>query len=153
MPAATAVPVDETPSGSASADYADAFEVRLSELDDRTAEEWIRAGLEGAPAPLRWTIVSVHRYVLRFRLGPLSAPDRILGWRVAESTPEVVRLEAGSPLLRAVLVGRRTDDRATRLTTLLFFTRPTVMRAVWTLVGPLHRRIAPYLLARAARAR
>jgi hypothetical protein len=64
----------------------------------------------------------------------------------------VVRLEAESPLLRAVLVGRRTEDRATRLTTLLFFARPFAMRAIWTLVGPLHRRIAPYLLARAARA-
>ena len=47
--------------GSASADYADAFEVRLREPDGRTAEEWIRAGLEGAPAALRWTIVVVHR--------------------------------------------------------------------------------------------
>jgi hypothetical protein len=27
------------------------------------------------------------------------------------------------------------------------------MRAVWPLVGPLHRRIAAYLLGRAARAR
>ena len=153
MAGATAVPVEETASGSASADYADAFEVRLHEPDDRSAEEWIRAGLEGAPAAVRRTIVVVHRHVLRFRLGPLTAPDRILGWRVAESTPDVVRLEAESPLLRAVLVGRRIDDRATRLTTLLFFVRPTVMRAVWTLVGPLHRRIAPFLLSRAARAR
>ena len=153
MAAATAVAVDETAAGSASADYSDAFEVRLREPDGRTAEEWIRAGLEGAPAPVRWTIVVVHRYVLRFRLGPLTSRDRVLGWRVAESTPEVVRLEAESPLLRAVLVGRRTDERATRLTTLLFFVRPSVMRSVWTVVGPLHRRIAPYLLGRAARAR
>jgi hypothetical protein len=48
-------------------------------------------------------------------------------------------------------VGRRADASSTRLTTLLVFRRPAA-RVVWALVGPLHRRIAPYLLARAAQA-
>jgi hypothetical protein len=59
-------------------DYADAFEVRLPEPDTRTAEQWLRSGLEGAPDALRWTILFAHRFVLGLRLGPRTAPDHIL---------------------------------------------------------------------------
>ena len=130
-------------------DYVDAFEVRTPGRDDRTAEEWIRSGLEGAPRWMRWVIVVVHRRVLGFRLGPLDGPDHVLGWRIVTSRPDEVRLEASSGLLAGALVGRRVDASSTRLTTLLFFGRPSARR-VWAVVGPLHRRIAPYLLARAA---
>ena len=130
-------------------DYADAFEVAISGRDDRTAEQWIRSGLEGAPRWMRRVIVVVHRHVLGFRLGPLDGPDHVLGWRIVTSEPDVVRLEASSDLLSGVLIGRRADASCTRLTTLLFFGRPAA-RLVWAVVGPLHRRIAPYLLARAA---
>jgi hypothetical protein len=131
-------------------DYADAFEVRTPERDDRTAELWIRAGLEGAPGWMRWVILLVHRHVLGFRLGPPDAPDHVLGWPIVASEPDEVRLEASSRLLRGVLVGRRVDPSSTRLTTLLFFERPATARVVWAVIGPLHRRIAPYLLTRAA---
>jgi len=36
------------------------------------------------------------------------------------------------------------------LTTSLRYRRPVLARVVWICVGPLHRRIAPYLLERAA---
>jgi hypothetical protein len=133
-------------------DYADAFEIHVPEPDTRTAEQWVRRGLEGAPSALRGGVVVVHRYLLGFRLGPLSAPDHVLGWRIVTSQPDVVLLEAVSPLGRGVIVGRRPDPGSTVLTTFLFRTRPVPARIIWAFLGPVHRRIAPYLLERAAAA-
>ena len=134
----------------AGSDYADAFEIRLAGTDDRTAEEWLRDALEQLPAPVRWAIVVVHRYVLRFRLGPLGAPDHVLGWRVATDEPTEMVLQTSSSLLDATIVGRRPDPTRTSITTALRHRRPLLARLVWMLVGPLHRRIAPLLLERAA---
>ena len=142
------VPVDEPLI--ADPDYADAFEVRGSRPDARTAEQFARDAIEGAPWLVRWTIRIAHRYVLRFRLGPDSSDDHVLGWRVVTREPDLIRLEAQAPLLRGALVLQRVDPTCTRLTTSLFHVRPTAARIVWALVGPVHRRIAPYLLARAA---
>src|SRR5215212_8291976 len=127
-------------------DYADAFELPLSRPDDRAAEEWVRAGLEGAPALVRRLIPVVHRRVLRLRLGPATGTDHVLGWRIASGDPDVVRLEAAGPLAAAVIVGRRVNSTRIRLTTALTYRRPALARGVWACVGPLHRRIAPLLL-------
>ncbi|TFV87022.1 DUF2867 domain-containing protein [Blastococcus sp. CT_GayMR16] len=137
-------------SGNRRPDYADAFEIGTSEPDARTAEQWARCALEEAPVAVRWTIQIAHRYLLRFRLGPHPSREHVLGWRIVATEPDLIRVEASSPLLDAVIVGRRVDPTCTRLTTSLFYVRPAAARAVWTLVGPLHRRIAPYLLSRAA---
>ena len=145
-----AVRVPDAEDGSDRPDYADAFEILVPEPDGRTAEQWVRTGLEGAPPAMRTLIRVVHRVVLGFRLGPHPSPDHVLGWRIAASEPDVVRLEASSWLLRAVIVGRRVGLHTTRLTTFLFYERPLPARVVWTIVGPVHRRVAPYLLARAA---
>jgi len=147
-----AVRVPDSEDGTDRPDYADAFEIRVPEPDGRTAEQWVRRGLEGAPPALRLLIRVVHRVVLGFRLGPHPSPDHVLGWRIGTSEPDVVRLEAASWLVRAVIVGRRVDPHTTRLTTFLFYERPIAARVVWTVVGPVHRRVAPYLLARAAAA-
>ena len=141
------VPPDE-PLAVAAYDYADAFEVAV-DGDSRTAEQWLRAGLEGSPAPLRLLIRLVHGRLLRFRLGPTS-PDHILGWRILNSTPEVVQVVAEGPLGRGVLVGRTTPS-AVVLTTYVVHGRHRLSRPVWALVMPLHRRVAPYLLTRASR--
>ncbi|MCA0145496.1 hypothetical protein [Blastococcus sp. LR1] len=131
-------------------DYADAFRAVVARPDDRTPEEWVRAGFEQAPWIVRRVIRFAQGRLLRFRLAPLDEPGHVLGWRVVTSTPEVVRLEARSPLLGGVLVARRTDAHAVVLTTALRFSRPAA-RPVWRLVGPVHRALAPRLLARAAR--
>jgi hypothetical protein len=139
--------------GSEPYDYADAFEIRLRESDARTAEEFARCALEQAPRPVRWAIRFAHRHVLRLRLGPRSSPDHILGWKILTAEPEVLHLGAVSPLLgRAVLVGHRVDPSHAAIATYLFYKRPTRARALWTVIGPMHRRIAPYLLDRAAAA-
>ena len=145
-------PTAPAPDGSEEFDYADAFEIRLPSGDERTAEEWMRCGLEDAPLPLRWTILVAHRFVLRFDLAPLSAPGNIMGWRIVTSVPDLTHLQAISPLLRGDLVARRDDPGRVTLSTYLSFNRPGTARLVWMVVGPLHRRIAPYLLERSAAA-
>ena len=131
--------------------YADAFEVRLADGDDRSAEAFARCALEDAPWLVREMVWFVHRHVLRLRLAPRSAPGHVFGWRIVTSEPDVVQLEAVSPLLgRGVIVGRRPDPARAVITTYVFFRRPTIGRAVWFLTGPLHRRVAVLLLERAA---
>jgi hypothetical protein len=132
-------------------DYADAFEARVADPDNRSAEDWVRSGLEQAPWVIRRGVVVVHRFVIGFRLAPRSSPDHVLGWRIVTSRPDLVQLEAVSPLVRGVIVARRPDETSAVLTTFLFRTQPVLARLVWAIVGPVHRRAAPYLLRRAAR--
>jgi hypothetical protein len=132
-------------------DYADAFEVRLGQPDARSAEQFARCAVEEAASPVRWTIRAAHRHLLRLRLGPDASPDHLFGWRIRTSQPDVVHLEAVSPLLgRGALVFRRPDPARAVINTYLFFTRPAPARAVWKIVGPVHRMVTPYLLKRAA---
>ncbi|HEX2070441.1 MAG TPA: hypothetical protein VHF90_02195 [Thermoleophilaceae bacterium] len=131
--------------------YADAFEIRVDEPDERPAEQLVRSSLEQAARPVGSAIWIVHRHVVRFDLGPAGSPGHVLGWRVVESEHDAIHLEADSPLLRAAIVVRRTEPTRAVLATYLFYKRPVAMRALWRLVGPLHRRIAPYLLQQGAR--
>jgi len=133
--------------------YADAFVGRTAVPDPRTAAEWLRAGLEDSPAAMRWLIIAVHRYVLRFRLGSRSSRGHVLGWQVTKLDPEDARLEASGPLITGHLVASRCDPHTVRLDTFLTFNKRRAAPAVWALVGPLHRRVAPYLLKRAAAGR
>jgi hypothetical protein len=147
-----AVPAHEPLVGDVGYDYADAFELRTPEPDPRTAEQFARAALEGASWPVCGIVRLVHRHLLRFTLAPAGSPQHVLGWTILASEPDLIQLEAVSPLLgRGVLVGRHVEPTRTVLTTYIFFTRPAAGRVVWAVVGPLHRRVAPYLLERAAR--
>jgi hypothetical protein len=147
-----AVPVAEPPPEGRRSDYADAFEVRVTEPDARTAEQWARCALEQARPLLRRTVLTAHRHLLRFRLGPLDSPDHVLGWTIVTSEPDVIRLEASSPVIRGVIIGRRSDPTTVVLTTFVRFERPAVARVVWAIAAPLHRRVARELLVDAAEA-
>jgi hypothetical protein len=141
----------ESPGGRDVHDYADCFEVPLRADDDRTAEQLVRAGLEGAPFALRLIVVVAHRHILRFRLGPASSPTHILGWQIVTSEPDGIQLEASGPLMRGVLAARRGPAPSAVLHTCVYYRRPHA-RAIWACVSPVHRAIAPYLLKRAASA-
>jgi hypothetical protein len=130
-------------------DYADSFEVHTAVPDGRSAEQWARDALENAPAVVRGVVLLAHRHVLRFRLGPLQSADHVLGWRIRKSEPDVIELTADGPLMSGLILGRRTAPTAVRIETFVFFHRQRAA-TIWTLVGPLHRRIAPLLLKRAA---
>jgi hypothetical protein len=145
------VPVHEPLIAGGRYDYADAFEVQLDESDARSAEEFARCALEDAPSLVRGVVWFAHRYLLRLRLGPRSSPDHVFGWKIRTSEPDMLCLEAQSPLLgRGVIVGRRPDRARTVITTYVFFARPAVARVLWTIAGPLHRQVAVYLLEYAA---
>ncbi|MEA2446432.1 MAG: hypothetical protein QOK47_69 [Actinomycetota bacterium] len=136
--------------GSERYDYADAFEIRTHRPQRGSAEQFARTALEQAPWPVRLAIRIAHRYLLRFRLGPASSPDHVLGWRILTSEPDVVVLEADAPLLRAVIIARKVDPTFAVAATYVFFTRPGPARFIWKIIGPLHRIVAPYLLKNAA---
>ncbi|MGD1280898.1 hypothetical protein ACKUUI_08215 [Mycobacterium seoulense] len=130
------------------ADYVDVFEVPLPQGDSRTAEQTFRdavgAGPGGGGVP--W----IHRHVLRFRLGPYSSPEHIIGWTIARSDHDELVLTARGPLMHGELTLRRRDDRRASLTTRVHYCHKTAARTVWGVVGPLHRAVAPRLMARAA---
>jgi hypothetical protein len=132
-------------------DYADAFEIALPQADTRSPESLVKAAFDGTDwMPL---VMVVHRRVLRFRLGPRSSPDHIFGWRVAARESDAIRLEAYGPLIRGIIIARRDLTSTAVLTTYVTYVRRGPARVIWTLVGPLHRGIAPRLLERAARRR
>ncbi|OBA88651.1 hypothetical protein A5662_24985 [Mycobacteriaceae bacterium 1482268.1] len=128
-------------------DYADAFEIDLPAAETRSPEQLFRAALGNAAWPQRWVPV-VHRHMLRFRLGPQSSAEHILGWRTVSSDPDVIHLEASGPFIRGIIVGRRTSQSTAIFTTFIFYVRRVPARIVWAVAAPLHRRIAPYLLER-----
>lgn len=103
-------------------DYTDMFEAP------------IRDALVEAPGAVRW----IHRHVLRFD-----------GWTVVRSEPDELVLAADGPLMRATLTLQRHDGHAA-LTTRLHYRRKLAARMVWAVVGPVHRVVAPRLLASAS---
>jgi hypothetical protein len=146
------VPAEEPLIGDALYDYADSFEIRAREPEERSAEQLARLALEQSPRFVRWTILFAQRYLLRLRLGPWSSPHHILGWTIVTSRPDVIHLEATSPLLgRGVLVGRKTDPTRVVFSTYVFYARPAA-RLAWAIVSPIHRIVARVLLERTAAA-
>ena len=93
----------------------------------------------------------VHRHILGFRLGPASSPEHVLGWQIVTRESDAITLETSGPLMRGVLVARRTPAAAA-LNTFVYYRRPST-RVIWTCISPLHRAVAPYLMNRAASAR
>ncbi len=150
-PRARPVPVAEPLIGTQRYDYADAYEIRVREPDERSAEELARFAFERAPRPARWFIWAVQRLLLAFRLGPGSSPDHIFGWRILISEHDVVQLEAVSPVLgRSLIVARRIDETCARATICISFARPRLARVLWAIALPGHRRIVPYVMEHTA---
>ena len=131
------------------ADYASSFQVCLTDAGARSAVQWARSVFEGAPLVLRWFLVLGWTTVLRLRLGPRSSPDHVLGWEIASATPDTLTLRARSTLVTAHKVLAVDNGRLT-VTTLVRYERP-LARLVWSAIAPIHHRIEPLLITRAAR--
>ncbi len=129
-------------------DYADAFELATVEPMPRTAEQWARASLEGAPRLLRWFVVLGWRLLLGLRLGPRRSAEHVLGWRLLQASPETALTEARSRLMTAQLVFHVEDARFRWMS--FVHHRNRVSRLVWVPVGLVHRRIVQYVMDRAA---
>jgi len=143
---------EEPPSAVASPDYADAFEVARSPTDHRSAERWARDGVERLPVAARRSALIAHRWILGFRLGPWVSPNHVFGWRIAMSEPELLHLEARSPLLSGHMVWRLHDTRLV-MTTFLRYERHRTASVIWAALGNVHRGGTPGLLELAATAR
>ncbi|WP_292981170.1 DUF2867 domain-containing protein [Mycobacterium sp.] len=133
------------------ADYVDVFEVPMQSRDTRTAEQALRDALGAKPSTLGAAVLWIHRHILGFRLGPDSSPTHVIGWSIVRSDDDEVVLEANGPLMHGELDLRRHDQRRAVLTTRLHYRHRFAGRAVWLIIGPLHRATAPQLMKRTAR--
>jgi hypothetical protein len=129
-------------------DYAAAWEVPLTGAHTRSAEQWARATLEDAPRALRGFIVAGWVAVLGLRLGPRPSADHVLGWRYVADGADCIILEEPFRSGTAHNVVRVESSRVLFATFVRYDSWGG--RALWATVAPLHHRIIPYLLGRAA---
>jgi hypothetical protein len=133
--------------GDAEYDYTDSSEVELSPGDDRSPEALARAAFEGASWPMRWFLLIGWRAGLGLRLGPRDSPEHILGWAIAETSPDSIALELRSWLLSSRLVFQ-VDATHASASTLVRYETP-LAAILWPPVSILHRLILPWRLRRA----
>jgi hypothetical protein len=150
---AAAALAERSQTGQTAADYADVFEATLVQGDSRTAEQMFRDALGDEAGAGGGVVMWIHRHVLRLRLGPPCAPDHLIGWPIVHSDPEESVLATSGPLIRGELTLRRLDGRRATLTTRVHYRHKKNARLVWSVVGPLHRVVAPQLVQRASRPR
>jgi Protein of unknown function (DUF2867) len=144
-------PTERTPAVDALADpdYAAAWEVASTDADARSAEQWARATFEDAPGALRSFIVAGWIAGLGLRLGPRPSPDHVLGWPIASAAPDLIVLSVESALLGTAHIVLRVESSRVLLSSFVRYEKPAA-RPLWSAVQPLHHRIVPYLLGRAA---
>ncbi|MGA8544080.1 MAG: hypothetical protein WB785_02325 [Mycobacterium sp.] len=135
----------------ATSDYVDSFAVPISDGDMRTAEQAFRDGLGREPGIGGNAVLWIHSHLLRFRLGPYASPEHAIGWTIIRSDHDEIVLQADGPLMRGQLTLRREDGSRAVLTTRVRYHRKIAARAVWLVIGPLHRLLAPQLMQRSAR--
>jgi len=128
-------------------DYADAFLVEAGPQAERTAEQWARAVLEDAPAPVRHTLQTGWA---RLGLRLDRSPGSVLGWTVRRRTPDVLLLGAPSRIgMPGELLFRREGD-ALLFATFVQHDNP-VARGLWAGVEPVHVQVVRRILREAAR--
>jgi len=132
--------------GEDAADYVDVFEVPIRSVDSRTAEQALRDAVGQTPEALGAAVLWIHRHILGFRLGPVSSPEHVIGWSIIRSDTDRIVLAANGPLMHGESDLRRQDGRRAVLTTRVHYRHKFAARAVWRVIGPLHRAIAPRLL-------
>jgi hypothetical protein len=130
-----------------SPDYTDLFTGNTMQAETKSAEEWARAIFEGGPTGLRLLIPAVHRLLLGFRVELGRSPDRVLGWKIAERTDSVLRLETDSRLMTPHLV-LALDQSRVSVATFIRYNHPAASH-VWRPVSLLHRRVGLALLRHA----
>jgi hypothetical protein len=130
-------------------EYTDAFRLETGPAEERTAEEWARALLEGAPAATRTTLRRGW-FALGVRLGSTEDERLVLGWALRWNSPEYVLLAARSLLgMEAEVLVKR--EQSTLLVATLMHLRNPLARAVWTAFAPKHRRVLHHLVKQAGK--
>ncbi|MEU1046818.1 DUF2867 domain-containing protein [Streptomyces sp. NPDC005897] len=129
--------------------FASAFELPTAGLPRLAPEEWVRASFEDVPVILRELFRTGWAGVLGLRLGPRASRRHVVGWRVLETGPGRVVLEARAPSLTVRNVVT-VDDARLLWATYAFYER-RAGRALWALAAPVHHLAVPLLLGRAVR--
>jgi hypothetical protein len=128
-------------------DYADAF--RLDAGVERPAEQWVRATLNDTPLAVRSRLVAGWLAIGLNLRGPWSA-NRVLGWKVQYSDPDVVLLAADSWLgLRGQLLFA-TEPGGLLFATFIEQNNP-LARSLWAAITGQHQQIVRSLLVHAGR--
>ena len=125
-------------------DYADAFEIQAP--DTRPPGEWTRLLLDTAPPALLGFARAVQK-LLGFRLAGVDS-QHPLGWTIIREDRHLFVLAANGPAGSARLVGSTREDKLCVTTMLRLDSRRS--RAAWSIVAPIHRAVARYLLNRSA---
>jgi Protein of unknown function (DUF2867) len=128
--------------------YSCAFEVSVPSANKHTAERWLRVIQEGAPAPLRYFIVTGWVVALGLRLELRSPSDHILGWRILHTSPSEVVVGVQGRALSARQVVQ--VDHATAVHTTVVHYNLGAARVLWAVAEPIHVRVIPHRLRRAA---
>jgi len=129
-------------------DYEDTFLVRTAP-SDRTAEQWARTMLEGAPTTRRHMLTAGWT-ALGLRLALTRSEASVLGWTVRQRTPDVLLLGADGRLgLSGELLFERLGDDRLRFATFVRLDNP-VARRTWAAVEPRHVEVVRDLLTRIA---
>jgi hypothetical protein len=128
-------------------DYEDAFLVDTGSAQDRTAEQWARKILEGAPVSTRKALTRGWSG-LGLRLGPAQSDGHVLGWEIRHRAPDVVLLGASGRLgLSGELVFQRLPH-SLLYATVVQLENPAA-RGLWAAIASRHRRVVQDLLGRA----
>ncbi|KUI42005.1 hypothetical protein AU197_17930 [Mycobacterium sp. IS-1590] len=130
-------------------DYADAFDVTVEHPLERSAEEWMRLILEGAPLHTRIRLLSAWS-AIGLKLRAPGSAGAILGWKIRDRGAGFVKVGANSRLgMPAELVLRRGNGG------LLFATLVrhdnALVRALWASIETSHVQTVRSLLERARR--
>ena len=131
-------------------DYEDTFLVRIEPPSDRTAEQWARTMLEGAPKTTRHMLTAGWT-ALGLRLASTRSTASVLGWTVRQRRPDVLLLGADGRLgLSGELLFERVGDDLLRFATFVRLDN-TVARHTWAAITPRHVETVQDLLVRIAR--
>jgi hypothetical protein len=130
-------------------DYEDAFAVDVGPTHTRSAEQWVREILEGAPSNVRLKLLSGWSAIgIKLRL---PGSDRtVLGWDIRSSDPDCALLGADSRVgMPGELLLRREDNRLL-FATFVRYDNP-IARALWASIEAAHVRTVRSILELASR--
>ena len=129
--------------------YEDAFLLETRRPGDRTAEQWARLILEGAPPGLQ-RLLRAAWFVLGLELGPSGSEGFVFGWELRRSTPDFALLRVGSRLGASAELLLEPQEQALLWCT--FGQADGLMRRAFpTLIAPVHRRAVREVLVQAGR--
>jgi hypothetical protein len=131
-------------------DYEDCFVFDTDAAQDRTAEQWARAILEGSPAAMRHMLRSGW-LSLGLQLGSTAPSDqRVLGWHIRSGDPDVAIIGATSRIgFDADLLVMR-QERSMLFSTMVQIDN-VAAKALWVGLAPGHQVVVRQVLEQAVR--